>query len=134
MMYSRYPIPNIVNPDRILVAKKSRKFANQQEDWSNGKKSIYIALMQRLAGMGYESALSSIPEGKYNVFMDISREIIPKDNSYYFGGMPYEDAHRLITGSESFQSINCYSYLILYGALYWQSPIFYAIIILICSI
>jgi len=106
-MYHENNFSNIVNFARVQVVRQAREFANQQEDWSNGKKSIYIALMQRLAGMGYTSAISSIPEGKYNIFMNISREIIPKDNSYYFGGMPHEDAHRLITGSESFQSINC---------------------------
>ncbi|MEY2985820.1 MAG: hypothetical protein RJB24_49 [Candidatus Parcubacteria bacterium] len=105
-MYSQNPIPNIVNPDRILVARNATKFANQQDGWGYVKKKIYIALMQRLAGMGYESAISAIPDGKYNIFMDISREIIPKDNNYLFGGMSYKEAHRLIIESESFKSIN----------------------------
>lgn len=106
-MYSKDFLPNIPYINRIPVLRKAREFANKQEDWGEVKKNIYIALMQSFAGMGYASALSLVSEGKYNIFMNISREIIPKDNSYYLRGMPHEDAHRLITGSESFQSINC---------------------------
>jgi hypothetical protein len=105
-MYSEDFLPNIQYIDRTRVLRKAKEFANQQEDWGEVKKNIYIALMQRLAAMGYELAISSIPEGKYHIFMDISRDIIPKDNSYYFGGMPYEEAHMLIVESESFKSIN----------------------------
>ncbi|MEY3471003.1 MAG: hypothetical protein RLZZ223_353 [Candidatus Parcubacteria bacterium] len=106
-MYSQNPLPNILNPDRILVARNATMFANQQDGWGYVKKKIYIVLMQRLAGMGYESAISAIPDGKYNIFMDISRKIIPEDNSYYFGGMPYDNAHLLITECSKFQSIDC---------------------------
>lgn len=106
-MYSEDFLPNIPYINRITVLRKAREFANKQEDWGEVKKNIYIALMQRFAGMGYVSALSLVPEGKYNIFMNISREIIPTDNNYLFGGMSYEEAHRLIIESESFQSINC---------------------------
>lgn len=105
-MYSEDFLPNIPYINRITVFRKAREFANKQEDWGPVKKNIYIALMQRLAGMGYISALSLVPEGKYNIFMDISRDIIPKDNNYLFGGMSYEETHRLIIESESFKSIS----------------------------
>lgn len=106
MMPPESHFSNIVNPDRMQVVSKAREFANKHKDWGEVKTNIYIAMMQRLAGMGYVSAISSIPDGKYNIFMDISREIIPKDNNYYLGGMLYEKAHRLIIESESFQSIS----------------------------
>jgi hypothetical protein len=106
-MYSEDFLPNIQYIDRTRVLRKAKEFANQQEDWCDVKKNIYIALMQRLAGMGYISALSLLIDGNYNIFSYISTVIIDKNQSYTQGGMSYEEAHTLIMQSVHFQSINC---------------------------
>jgi hypothetical protein len=105
-MYSENYLPNISYIERTKVLGKSREFANQQEDWGNIKKSMYIALMQSFAGMGYQSALALIPDGKYNIFINISTDIISTDSSDVLGGMNYWKAHTLITESEYFKTID----------------------------
>jgi hypothetical protein len=103
-MYSENCLPNIPYIKRTKVLGKSREFANQQEDWGDIKKSIYIALMQSFAGMGYQSALSLIPDGKYIIFSNISKNITSTD--ILLGGMNYWKAHTLIVQSEHFKTID----------------------------
>ncbi len=62
--------------------------------------------MQSFAGMGYQSALSLIPDGKYIIFSNISKNITSTDISDVLGGMNYWKAHTLIVQSEHFKTID----------------------------
>lgn len=96
----------VVNPDRMTTFRRAKEWVNQQEDWGEIKKSIYISLMQSFAGMGYQSALSLIPDGKYIIFSNISKNITSTDISDVLGGMNYWKAHTLIVQSEHFKTID----------------------------
>jgi len=54
--------------------------------------------------MGYQSALSLIPDGKYIIFSNISKNITSTD--ILLGGMNYWKAHTLIVQSEHFKTID----------------------------
>ncbi|MGA1047519.1 MAG: hypothetical protein ACO3UU_05885 [Minisyncoccia bacterium] len=97
---------NIVNIERTKVFHRATSFANQQESWGELKKNIYIALMSYLAGMGYISGLDLLIEGAYNVFLNVSSNVIPRGKNFVHGGMPYNEAHDLITNCLVFQEID----------------------------
>lgn len=97
---------NIVNIERTKVFHRARSFANKQESWGELKKNIYIALMSYLAGMGYSSGLDLLIEGAYNTFSKVSNNVIPRGKSFIHGGMPYNEAHDLITNCLVFQEID----------------------------
>lgn len=106
-MQSPNHFPNIVNVERTTVLRMAREFS-QTQNWGESKKNIYVAMMSHLAGLGYYSGLSLATGADYVRFGEVRQSVLKDLNKRYIhGGMPYEDAHRLITGSESFQSINC---------------------------
>ena len=98
--------PNIVNIERTQVFDQAKSFANQQESWGKLKKNIYIALLSYLAGMGYSSGLDLVIEGAYNVFLNVSSDVIPRGKNFVHGGMTYNEAHDLITYCLVFQEID----------------------------
>lgn len=98
---------NIVNIDRVSVFRQSKDFANQQNTWGPIKRNIYIAMMSSLAGTGYNSGLDLCLDGAYKYFLDVHSAIMPNKTAFIHGGMNYEEAHKLITEAEPFQSINC---------------------------
>ena len=100
--------PNI---KRIEVFHKAKSFANQQESWGKSKKNIYIAMMSHLAGTGYYSGLNLLIPGLFPKFNEVRLCILDQNGqlnkpSYIHGGMPYDEAHNLITTSLEFKKID----------------------------
>jgi hypothetical protein len=104
-MYSENCLPNIPYINRTTVLVKAREFSNQQENWSEVKKNIYIAVMVSLAGMGYSSALAIIIKGGFQHFSNVSSAIMDNHTGIVLGGMAYDNAHKLIIHCPEFQNI-----------------------------
>lgn len=100
-------LTNIVDIDRVSVFRQAKDFANQQNTWGSIKRNIYIAMMTHLAGTGYYSSLKLVTGEDYIRFGAVRHAVLSGRPKYIHGGMNYEEAHKLITESEPFQSINC---------------------------
>jgi hypothetical protein len=98
----------IVNPDRMLTLHRAREFSNKQDSWSELKKSIYIATMVHLAGMGYEDSYSLFPK-TFQSFSDFMTRFFRycslRPTSFIHGGMNYDEAHSIIINYPEFQAI-----------------------------
>lgn len=100
---------SIANIERLKVFNEAEKFANQQEDWVEIKKSIYISVMVYLAGMGYSNADKLFP-GKFQDFNSFMSSFLRyyslNQTDYIHGGMDYDEAHELIIKYPEFQAID----------------------------
>jgi hypothetical protein len=105
-MYFNNFLSNIPYINRTTVLLKAREFSNQQEDWGEVKKNIYIAVMVLLAGMGYSSALAIIIKGGFQHFSNVSSAIMNNHTGIVLGGMAYDNAHQLIIHCTEFQNID----------------------------
>ena len=110
-MHSQSNCPNIINIERITVLRRAKDFS-QMQNWGESKQNIYIAMMSHLAGTGYYSGLNLLIPGLFPKFNEVRLYLVNQNSklntlSYIYGGMPYDDAHRLIMSCPQFQSIDC---------------------------
>ncbi len=99
----------VVNPDRITIFSRAKEFANQQEDWGEIKKSIYIATIVHLSGMGHEDSYKLFPETfqPFSSFMtNFFNFYSLNQTDYIHGSMDYDEAHSLIINYPEFQAID----------------------------
>jgi len=71
-----------------------------------------VAMMSYLSGIGIYSGLNLLLDGAFPFFARVREYIFltnidKAESSYIHGGMPYDDAHRLIMSCPQFQSIDC---------------------------
>jgi hypothetical protein len=108
-MYSENYLPNISSIHRTTVLRQAREFSNQQEDWGEIKKSIYIATIVHLSGMGYEDSYKLFPKTfqPFSSFMtSFFNAYSNNQTDYIHGGMDYDNAHQLIIHCTEFQNID----------------------------
>jgi hypothetical protein len=110
-MHSQSNYPSIINIERTTVLRRAQEFSKLQ-NWGESKKNIYIAMMSHLAGTGYYSGLNLLIPGLFPQFNEVRSYLLDQNSqlnksSYIHGGMPYDDAHRLIMSCPQFQDIDC---------------------------
>lgn len=110
-VHSQSNCHNIINIELTTVLRRAQEFSKLQS-WGRSKKNIYIAMMSHLAGIGYYSGLNLLIPGLFPKFNEVRLCILDQNRqlnkpSYIHGGIPYDEAHRLIMSCPQFQSIDC---------------------------
>jgi hypothetical protein len=109
MTISTGMLTSIFDINRTLVLHRAQEFSSQQGNWNELKKSIYIATMVYLSGMGYRNSYELFP-GKFKDFSSFMTSFFNfyslNQPDYIHGGMDYNKAHELIIDYSEFQAID----------------------------